>query len=250
MKSSEEGALAIEALALVKACHENVVRIMGFCTDPGHRCLLMEVAEMGSLRDVLEKHPDLPLWRRFDLLCGAEKAMDHLHTFQGGKAIVHGDLKPDNLLVCEGWVCKVADFGLVQGVVSEHGEALGGLTTRYAPPELLELHVQRPTTASDVFSYGMTVWEVITGERPWQHMLGDKPIVASVLSGKRPHIPAGCDEHFASLLPRCWAHEPAERISFEDICKRSEAAAPRFAFDAALARRRIEQGSREPKKVI
>jgi hypothetical protein len=222
----EERGLKMEAIALAQVYHEHVVRIMGFCTDPGHCGLLMEVAEMGSLRDVLKDHPDLPLWRRFELLCGAERAMWHVHTFREGKPLLHGDLKPENLLVCKGWVCKVADFGLARGVTSEHGTVQKGLTARYAPPEVLDNH--QPTTASDVFSYGMTAWEVITGESLWQGMQSKKSIIDAIIAGTRPLIPAECDEHFTALLPQCWAREPAERISFASICKLSEAAAERI----------------------
>jgi len=227
----QERGLTMEALALAQVHHEHVVRIMGFCTDPGHRCLLMEVAAMGSLRDVLSARPGLAMWRRFALLRGAEKAMWHLHTFRPGRPMVHSDLKPANLLVCDGWVCKVADFGLAHGVASAHRTAQQGLTACYAPPEVLRNRAA--TTASDVFSYGMTVWETVTGRPPWQEMRSRDAMLTAILAGERPQIPAGCDEHFAALLPQCWAHEPAERISFERICAVSEAAAPRFEEAAA-----------------
>jgi hypothetical protein len=227
----QERGLTMEALALAQVHHEHVVRIMGFCTDPGHRCLLMEVAAMGSLRDVLSARPGLAMWRRFALLRGAEKAMWHLHTFRPGRPMVHSDLKPANLLVCDGWVCKVADFGLAHGVASAHRTAQQGLTACYAPPEVLRNRAA--TTASDVFSYGMTVWETVTGRPPWQEMRSRDAMLTAILAGERPEIPAGCDEHFVALLPRCWAHDEAKRISFERICALSEAAAPRFEGAAA-----------------
>ena len=57
----------------------------------------------------------------------------------------------------------------------------------------------------------------------------------AVARGQRPETPAGCDEHFAALLPQCWAQEPGDRISFERICALSDAAAPRFPAPAAPA---------------
>ena len=62
-----------DARAMAQVRHENVVQLRGVCLDLRHLCLLMEYAERGSVLDVLRAHPNLPLWRRFELLRGAEK---------------------------------------------------------------------------------------------------------------------------------------------------------------------------------
>jgi len=215
----------MELLALARAAfHDNVVQLRGVCVEPGHELLLMEHAERGSVHDVLRDDP--PLWRRFGLLRDAERALRHLHTFRPGRPMVHRDIKPMNLLVFGDWTCKVADFGLARGVASSYSTAMNGMTRVYAAPEVL--NNEPATTASDVYSYGMTAWEVVTGERPWREMNGPMPIMLAVAQGRRPAIPAGCDAHFAALLPLCWAQEPAQRPDFERICALSDAAAPRF----------------------
>ena len=125
--------------------HENVVQLRGVCLDLGHLCLLMEYVERGSVLDVLRAHPDLPLWRRFELLRGAERAMHWMHTFKG-TPLLHRDLKPENLLVTEGWVCKVADFGLASGIGASGLVSTAKRTEwtyQYVAPEVVEAGAAR-----------------------------------------------------------------------------------------------------------
>jgi serine/threonine protein kinase len=102
----------------------HIVKLIAVCTEPGELSILMEYAERGTLNEVLDTHPPVPAWRRFQLLKGVVTGMKVLHNrIIGGvkRPIVHADLKGDNVLVSVdpttgAWVAKIADFGLASGI--------------------------------------------------------------------------------------------------------------------------------------
>jgi serine/threonine protein kinase len=124
----------------------------------------MEYCSRGALVRVLQEHPSLPLWRLWDLLRGAAKAMYALHT-HAPTPIMHRDLKTANLLVTEDWVCKVCDFGLAKGVGTVSALTHAGCTPVYTAPEVL-LDEEEFSLAADVYSFGVTLLEIASGEQP------------------------------------------------------------------------------------
>ena len=88
---------------------------MGVCVERHHLCVLLELGERGNLRQVLDDHPELPLWRRFQLLHGAALGCAALQAHTP-RPILHHDIKTVNLLVAHDWTCKLADFGLATGL--------------------------------------------------------------------------------------------------------------------------------------
>ncbi|XP_043813364.1 uncharacterized protein LOC110616777 isoform X3 [Manihot esculenta] len=226
-RSSEQERLTIEfwreAEILSKLHHPNVVAFYGVVKD-GPGGTLATVAEFmvdGSLRHVLLKK-DRYLDRRKRLLIAMDAAfgMEYLHS----KNIVHFDLKCDNLLVNlkdpHRPICKVGDFGLSK--IKRNTLVSGGVrgTLPWMAPELLHGSSNKVSEKVDVFSFGIVLWEILTGEEPYANMHYGAIIGGIVNNTLRPAIPNFCDPDWKRLMEQCWAPNPAARPSFTEIARR------------------------------
>ncbi|XP_030473067.2 uncharacterized protein LOC115690741 [Syzygium oleosum] len=214
-----------EAKLLADLHHPNVVAFYGIVHDwpdgPGDSVLTVtEYMVDGSLRKALQKGE-----RNFDmrkrLLIAREVAfgMEYLHD----KKIVHFDLKSDNLLVNLGDprqpTCKIGDLGLSK--VKQRTLIAGGMrgTIPWMAPELLNNSGNPVSDKVDVYSFGIVMWELLTGEKPFADLDDNHMIVGVVNNTLRPQVPASCDPEWKSLMERCWSSEPSERPSFAEIAK-------------------------------
>ncbi|KAL7130586.1 hypothetical protein ABFS83_13G144200 [Erythranthe nasuta] len=212
-----------EAEILSKLHHPNVVAFYGVVQD-GPGATLATVTEYmvnGSLRHVLLRKDRL-LDRRKRLIIAMDAAfgMEYLHS----KNIVHFDLKCDNLLVNlkdpSRPICKVGDFGLSK--IKRNTLVSGGVrgTLPWMAPELLNGSSNRVSEKVDVFSFGIVLWEILTGEEPYANMHYGAIIGGIVNNTLRPTIPSYCDSEWRRLMEQCWAPNPAVRPSFTEIASR------------------------------
>jgi serine/threonine protein kinase len=122
---------------------------------------------------------------------------------------VHGDIKSANILIDVNFRAKVADFGLTrQGELGVSG------TPYWMAPELLTGGTN--TVESDVYAFGITLWEVYSREMPYMNMT---PIRAleGVVSGTRPTIPALTPECIQSMIERCWSQTASHRPDAQQL---------------------------------
>ncbi|AQL04539.1 Protein kinase superfamily protein with octicosapeptide/Phox/Bem1p domain [Zea mays] len=146
--------------------------------------------------------------------------MEYLHS----KNIVHFDLKSDNLLVNlrdpQRPICKVGDLGLskvkCQTLIS------GGVrgTLPWMAPELLNGSSSLVSEKVDVFSFGIVLWELLTGEEPYADLHYGVIIGGIVSNTLRPPVPDSCDPEWRSLMEQCWSTEPSERPNFTEVVNR------------------------------
>ncbi|PPR92935.1 hypothetical protein GOBAR_AA27728 [Gossypium barbadense] len=209
-----------EAIKLADLHHPNVVAFYGVVLDGpgGSVATVTEYMVNGSLRTALQKN-EKNLDKRKRLLIAMDVAfgMEYLH----GKNIVHFDLKSDNLLVNlrdpHRPICKVGDLGLskvkCQTLIS------GGVrgTLPWMAPELLNGSSSLVSEKVDVFSFGIVMWELLTGEEPYADLHYGAIIGGIVSNTLRPPVPEGCDPEWRSLMERCWSSELPERPSFTEI---------------------------------
>ena len=150
--------------------HVNLVRLLGFCSEGKHRLLVYEMAENGSLDHLLFNGKPassvsiLPWARRFQIALGAARGVAYLHE-SCRECIIHCDIKPENILLDATFMVKVADFGLAKLVGREFSHVLTTLrgTRGYLAPEWI---AGMPITSkADVYSFGMTMLEIISGQR-------------------------------------------------------------------------------------
>ncbi|CAH9096059.1 unnamed protein product [Cuscuta epithymum] len=219
-----------EALILSSLHHPNVVAFYGVVRDgpDGSLATLTEFMVNGSLKQFLRKK-DRTIDRRKRLIIAMDTAfgMEYLHE----KNIVHFDLKCENLLVNmrdpHRPVCKIGDLGLSK--VKQQTLVSGGVrgTLPWMAPELLSGKSNMVTEKIDVYSFGIVMWELLTGEEPYADMHCASIIGGIVNNTLRPEIPIWCDPEWKSLMESCWASDPSERPSFSEISQklRSMAAA-------------------------
>ncbi|KAI3881546.1 hypothetical protein MKX03_035624 [Papaver bracteatum] len=226
-RSSEQERLTVEfwreADILSKLHHPNVVAFYGVVQDGpgGTMATLTEFMVNGSLRHVLVRQ-DRNLDRRKRLIIAMDAAfgMEYLHS----KNIVHFDLKCDNLLVNLKDplrpICKVGDFGLSK--IKRNTLVTGGVrgTLPWMAPELLNGSSSKVSEKVDIFSFGIVLWEILTGEEPYANMHYGAIIGGIVSNTLRPSIPNYCDSEWRNLMEECWAPDPVARPSFTEIARR------------------------------
>ncbi|XP_063950750.1 uncharacterized protein LOC108220529 isoform X2 [Daucus carota subsp. sativus] len=210
-----------EAHILGQLRHPNIVALYGVVAD-GPATNLATVTEFminGSLKQVFRRK-DRTIDRRKRLILAMDTAfgMEYLHE----KNIVHFDLKSHNLLVNmrdpRRPVCKIGDLGLSK--IKQKTLVSGGVrgTVPWMAPELLSCK-SLVTEKVDVYSFGIVMWELLTGEEPYSKMRSHE-IIAGIIKGTlRPETPAWCDPAWRSLMEKCWSTDPANRPAFSEIAK-------------------------------
>ncbi|XP_024541769.1 uncharacterized protein LOC9658340 isoform X1 [Selaginella moellendorffii] len=209
-----------EACILAHLHHPNVVAFYGVVPDSpgGTLATVTEFMVNGSLKQVLHKKERI-LDRRRRLLVAMDAAfgMEYLHD----KKIIHFDLKGENLLVnmrdSQKPVCKVGDLGLSK--IKHKTMVTGGVrgTLPWMAPELLNGRSISVSEKVDVFSFGIVMWELLTGEEPYADLHYGAIIGGIVSNQLRPQVPSSCDPEWQSLMERCWADDPAVRPTFPAI---------------------------------
>ncbi|KDP35232.1 hypothetical protein JCGZ_09391 [Jatropha curcas] len=163
-----------EMETLGKLRHRNIVRILGYCVSGVDRVLIYEFMERGNLdmwlHDTLpdnEQFPRPPLsWgARIKAVKGVASGLAYLHQLE--TPIIHRDIKASNVLLDLDFVAHIADFGLARAIDGSHSHVSTQVagTMGYMPPEYKE-GVTIATPKADVYSFGILMIEIATGERP------------------------------------------------------------------------------------
>ncbi|KAF3434774.1 hypothetical protein FNV43_RR21860 [Rhamnella rubrinervis] len=203
---------AQEVFIMRKVRHKNVVQFIGACTKPPSLCIVTEFMSGGSVYDYLHKQKGVfKLPSLLKVAIDVSKGMNYLHQ----NNIIHRDLKAANLLMDENEVVKVADFGVAR-VKAQSGVMTAETGTyRWMAPEVIE---HKPYDhKADVFSFGVVLWELLTGKLPYEYLTPLQAAVGVVQKGLRPVIPKNTHPKLTELLEKCWQQDPALRPDFSEI---------------------------------
>eukprot|EP00039_Didymoeca_costata_P014406 m.232350 g.232350 ORF g.232350 m.232350 type:complete len:1363 (+) comp16017_c1_seq17:341-4429(+) len=220
--------------------HENLVSLIGVVTSGTPLYLLLSLCENGSLLSYLLKKKEEDVLIEFKtkmrIIYGISEGMHHLaeHKF------VHRDLAARNVLLDGLLVPKIADFGLSRGVqnsdvVSDENEyyyrsQTGVFPVRWSAPESMQ--DMKFSTASDVWSFGVVVQEVMTdGDRPYSHLKTNTEVVGFVSTGHRMPQADLCPDSLYNLMLECWAEDPAARPDFQSLSQSLGNIMLSFGFD-------------------
>jgi len=199
--------------------HPNVCSILGICTDPV--AIVMEYVSGGSLLScIANKKIQMTPTRVVKFAKDIASGMSHLHA----ENIIHLDLACRNLLVAfslNDCSLKITDFGLSRIIDSDTYTASKEATfpIRWTAPEALSMRII--SRACDVWSFGITLWEMIERQIPYQQ-IATYDVIQHVESGNRLNRPSKVQipDSLWELMLLCWSEAPGERPSFTDICTR------------------------------
>ncbi|KAK3228657.1 hypothetical protein Dsin_000538 [Dipteronia sinensis] len=218
-----------EVQVLSKARHENVVMLLGSCSEGNQRLLVYEFVCNGSLDQHLSKHTRRPLsWeKRIKIAMGAAKGLQYLHE----NNIIHRDMRPNNILVTHDYESMLGDFGLAR---TQRGDSDHSSETRvvgtlgYLAPEYAECG--KVSTKTDVYSFGVVLLQLITGLKTTDKILGGKSLVgwARPLLKERnypdlidPRILDSHDVHqlfwMVRLAEKCLSRDPQKRLLMDIV---------------------------------
>ncbi|CAI5472951.1 unnamed protein product, partial [Closterium sp. Yama58-4] len=214
LNDSLQQEFAQEVYIMRKVRHKNVVQFIGACTKPPNLSIVTEFMVGGSVYDYIHKQRGsmrLPMVVRVAM--DVAKGMDFLHK----NNIIHRDLKAANLLMDENEVVKVADFGVARVKAGSGIMTAETGTYRWMAPEVIEHRAY--DHKADVFSFGITLWELLTGKLPYADLTPLQAAVSVVQKGLRPPIPKGTHPRLAELMVRCWHTNPNERPEFSAVLR-------------------------------
>ncbi|XP_027338479.1 serine/threonine-protein kinase HT1-like [Abrus precatorius] len=202
-----------EVSLLLHLRHPNIITFIAACKKPPVFCIITEYLAGGSLGKFLHHNRPrlLPLKLVLKLALDIARGMQYLHT----QGILHRDLKSENLLLGEDMCVKVADFG-ISCLESQCGSAKGFTGTyRWMAPEMIK--EKQHTKKVDVYSFGIVLWELLTGRTPFDNMTAEQAAFAVSHKNARPPMPAECPWAFRDLINRCWSSNPDKRPHFDEI---------------------------------
>ncbi|XP_016311723.1 ephrin type-A receptor 7 isoform X1 [Sinocyclocheilus anshuiensis] len=205
-----------EASIMGQFDHPNVVHLEGVVTRGKPVMIVIEYMENGSLDAFLRKHDgQFTVIQLVGMLRGIAAGMRYLSDM----GYVHRDLAARNILVNSNLVCKVSDFGLSR-VIDDDPEAVytttgGKIPVRWTAMEAIQY--RKFTSASDVWSYGIVMWEVMSyGERPYWDM-SNQDVIKAIEEGYRLPAPMDCPPGLHQLMLDCWQKDRADRPKFDQI---------------------------------
>jgi eukaryotic-like serine/threonine-protein kinase len=194
-----------------RVTHPNVARVFDIGERGGEKILTMELVDGEPLSALLAREESLSLARLVAVASAICAGLEAAHA----AGVVHRDLKPDNVLLERGGRVVLTDFGIARAAAAEGALATASFlgTPAYMAPEQIES--KAPVDArADLYALGAMLFELSTGERPWQgetifavaaaRLLHPPPDPRTV----RPDLPAG----LAALVQRCMARRPEDRF--------------------------------------
>uniref|UniRef100_A0A4W5KYU6 Receptor (TNFRSF)-interacting serine-threonine kinase 1, like n=1 Tax=Hucho hucho TaxID=62062 RepID=A0A4W5KYU6_9TELE len=223
----EEGSL------MSKLNHERVVKLLGVILEDGDYSLVMELLPKGNLLALLDRVPVL-ISIKGRIILEILEGMVYLMK----NRVIHKDLKPENILVDNDFHIKIADLGLATcqtwsrltkeesrrqsrlarpGAGGAGGRAAGTLC--YMAPEHLDSIHTRSSEKSDVYSFAIVVWVILTGSEPYENARSEDHICQCVRKGDRPDedlIPDDTPVEITELMKKCWNQDPQLRPTFQE----------------------------------
>ncbi|UZO14618.1 uncharacterized protein OCT59_006071 [Rhizophagus irregularis] len=196
-----------------------IIKTLGFTKDPESEdyILVMKYASGGDLHKHLQKDFASITWNKEKLriLHQISMGLETIHK----KNFMHRDFHSGNILFdpkirrSEGW--RIGDLGLSQAVNSKssNNEVYGVIP--YIAPEIFK--GSEFSKEADIYSFGMIMWELTTGRKPFDNIEHDHSLIYKILDGERPNITEDTPECYANLMKSCWDPDPKKRPSIKDI---------------------------------
>ena len=200
-----------EVLLMIKLRHPNVIQIFGVSFNQTYS-IVMEFMENGSLDRWLKNNPKVGWETRRRMVQDTWSGLVYLHQ----QKIMHRDIKSGNVLLTKELHAKWTDFGISKNLEEQQTITKGQGTLPWTAPEIMrgERHY---TEKADIYSYGILLWELATGQIPYQSMLNAFQLCENVIQGQRPPIPETMPDDLKQLMISCWDSEPEKRPNLSEM---------------------------------
>ncbi|XP_041108791.1 mitogen-activated protein kinase kinase kinase 21-like [Polyodon spathula] len=200
--------------------HPNIIQLEGVCLQEPNLCLVMEYARGGTLNRALAGRR-IPPHILVNWAVQIARGMHYLHE-ESVVPIIHRDLKSSNILLIEKIenndigkkTLKITDFGLAREWHNTTKMSAAG-TYSWMAPEVIKSSLF--SKGSDIWSYGVLLWELLTGEVPYRGIDGLAVAYGVAVNKLTLPIPSTCPEQFSKLMEECWEQDPHIRPSFTAI---------------------------------
>lgn len=211
------------------AKHPNILQFIGYQICEGRPWLVSPWCQLGNLSRYIAKTPTIKRVEKLNLLCDAARGLRHLHSLT--PLIVHGDIKPENVIVKDNLEACLCDFGISR-VFLGFNEAttlttttnMNGGSAGYQAKEVLEDGT--PTTASDVYAFGGLILAAMSGEGPFWKREKECAKIVAVINEETPkpedHYKLPKTDSLWLLLERCWRVDPGARPSIDMVLQELE----------------------------
>lgn len=201
-------------VSLRKLSHPKLVQLYGVCSQQKPIYIVTEFMERGCLLNFLrQQRGSFSLGSLLSISLDVCEGMEHLEA----NGFIHRDLAARNCLVNDSLVVKVSDFGMTRYVLDDqYTSSSAKFPVKWSPPEVL--HFCRYSSKSDVWSYGVLMWEVFAeGRMPFEQSQNHE-VVTLVTKGHRLFRPKMAPPAVYDIMQLCWHERPDERPSFSHLC--------------------------------
>jgi len=204
-----------EARSVAQLSHPHIVTVIDRGEDGGQQFIVFEYVDGENLKELIERTGPLPIRRAVEFALEVADALAFAHE----NGLVHRDVKPQNVLITPDGNAKVTDFGIARSLEVEHGMTQTGTvlgTSNYLSPE--QASGKPTTTSTDVYSLGVVVYELLTGDVPFP---GENFVAIAMkhinelppdLLDKRPDVPL----RLAAAVDRAMEKDPDRRFATMD----------------------------------
>ncbi|XP_035531375.1 tyrosine-protein kinase Tec [Morone saxatilis] len=220
IKAIREGAMyeedfIEEAKVMMKLSHPKLVQLYGVCSQHKPIYIVTEFMEHGCMLNFLrQRRGSFSLGCLLSICLDVCEGMEHLEA----NGFIHRDLAARNCLVNDSLVVKVSDFGMARYVLDDQYTSSSGakFPVKWSPPEVFNFC--KYSSKSDVWSYGVLMWEVFTeGRMPFEQSQNHE-VVTLVTKGHRLYRPKLATPSIYDTMQLCWCERPEERPSFSQLC--------------------------------
>nr|XP_057924981.1 non-receptor tyrosine-protein kinase TNK1 [Doryrhamphus excisus] len=206
----------LEVTTMQSLDHPHIIRLYGVVLTQPLK-MVTELAPQGSLYDMLRlRQFEYPLVRLWLFATQIAAGMDYLET----RRFIHRDLAARNVLLASKEIIKIGDFGLMRGLSQDADHYVMSAHRRipfaWCAPE--SLRVGSFSHSSDVWMFGVTLWEMFTYcEEPWFGLSGKQILWRVEREGERLQKPPDCPQEMYGIMRKCWPCNPAERPTFAHL---------------------------------
>ncbi|KAL9244242.1 hypothetical protein vseg_018039 [Gypsophila vaccaria] len=187
--------------------HKNIVKYLGSLTTKSHLHIILEYVENGALADIIKPNNFGPFPEHLVALYIAQvlEGLVYLHE----QGVIHRDIKGANILTTKEGLVKLADFGVATKLTEADGDTLSVVGTPYwMAPEVIKLY--GVCAASDIWSVGCTVIELLTSEPPY-HDLQCMAALYHIVQDEHPPFPEGLSADISDFLRQCFKKDARQR---------------------------------------